>query len=84
MQVFIVEEIETKDQEESTTELSGAYRSYRQAAQHLMRRSYKPKPVYTFNQPNRYCIDYVKRDGLFEYEAYIHDFDLEDEEESYE
>ncbi len=76
MNVYTLTEIETKDENEPSTEITGVFATYRLAAEYLISKKYKVKPVYIFNQPNKYAVDYCKRDGLFEYEAYIEEFEL--------
>lgn len=78
MNVFVVQEIETKDECEPTSEIFGVFTSYRAASERLIRRSYKPLPTFIFRQPNKHYIEFTKRDGLYEYQAEIHELEMEE------
>ena len=79
MQVYILKEVETKDEEQPITEVTGVFTSYRLAAEHLTDKGYKAKPYFNFGKPSKFFVDYHKRNGLFEYEAEIEEFELTEE-----
>lgn len=76
MKVYTLKETETKDGQEPSIEITGIFATHRLAAEYLISKGYKAKPYYIFGKPNKIIVDFYKRDGLFEYEANIEDFEL--------